>query len=142
MSVPTWFSSLVWSNPLTVEQARSTRSAIPQTSGVYCFTKYAGPLQRNTGVLYVGMAGSSIQKRVSSYLVDPASMPILGRKGQLSSSLRHAGKVQLLTKLQQQPPGVAAGIWIRWLSCSGPKALETQLIRYLRPAYNTSENLD
>lgn len=99
---------------------------------------------KNTGVLYVGKAGKSVQSRVQTYLVDPNTKTILGKSGNVSSSLKHAGKAQLLVKIQQRsrsaPPGSNApsGIWVRWLVCSGPEVLEGMLITYLRPAYNTS----
>jgi hypothetical protein len=139
---PDWFTSLVWTPPLKLEQLREDRSPIPKTAGVYVFTNYDGTLRKNTGVLYVGKA-KTLHSRLQSYLADPSEILIMSpRSGgqRLSSSLRHAGKVQLLVEVQQRYRALGhtdSGIWIRWTVCSEPAPLEGQLISYLQPAFNT-----
>jgi hypothetical protein len=139
---PQWFTSLAWSAPSKLEQLREDRTPIPKSSGVYVFTNYAGQLQKNTGVLYVGKA-KTLHTRLQSYLADPSEVLIMSpRSGgqRLSSSLRHAGKVQLLVEVQQRYRALGhtdSGVWIRWHICGEPAPLEGQLISYLQPAFNT-----
>ena len=143
MSTPSWFEALSWSPAVAVEQLRQDRSGIPASSGVYVFTNYLGALQRNTGVLYVGKA-KSLAKRLGSYLADPAELQVFSSRtpGRISTSLRHAGKVQLLVEMQQKSrDGRPCGMWLRWTLSASPVALESQLIQYLQPAYN-SQGLD
>ena len=143
MTSPPWFSAIAWSAPVTVEALRSNRMQIPQPSGVYVFTNYSGVLQANTGVLYVGKA-TSLFSRLSSYLVDPNEMLVLSTRSggtRLNTSLRHAGKVQLLVELQQKSrAGGQSGLYVRWSAVSSPAILERMLISYLRPAFNTQGN--
>lgn len=143
MTSPPWFSSIAWSAPVTVEALRSNRMLIPQSSGVYVFTNYSGVLQANTGVLYVGKA-TSLFSRLSSYLVDPSDMLVMSERSggtRLNTSLRHAGKVQLLVELQQKSRTESpSGLCVRWSLVSGPANLERMLISYLRPAFNTQGN--
>jgi len=55
-----------------------------------------------------------------------------------SSSLRHAGKVQLLVEMQQKSRGAGrSGIWVRWSPTASAANVEQLLISYLRPAFNT-----
>jgi len=140
MTTPDWFPSISWSTPLAIETLRSERQHLPHLSGVYAFTNYAGPLEKNTGVLYVGKA-TSLYERVQSYLVDPAQMQVLSSRSggqRVTSSLRHAGKAQLLVELQQKSRGPGpSGIWVRWSATASPAVLEDLLIAYLRPAFNT-----
>jgi hypothetical protein len=138
MSTPDWFSAIHWSTPLPIEELRVKRHLLPKSPGVYVFTNYAGPLEKSTGVLYVGKA-ASLFLRVQSYLADPAAMLVLSpRSGRVSSSLKHAGKSQLLVELQQKSRGAgASGIWVRWVAAPSPHLLEAQLLVYLRPAFNT-----
>ena len=138
MHIDQWFSNLVWSPPIPIESLRSNRSVLPRLSGVYVFTNYAGRLEKNTGVLYVGKAGN-LFTRVPAYLVDPSTMPVISaRTGKLSSSLRHAGKNGILTELQARSRGTApSGIYVRWSTTLDPQTTETLLIGYLRPAFNT-----
>ena len=138
MSVPDWFSSIAWSDPVRVEALRSSRQLLPNRSGVYVFTNYGGPLEKNTGVLYVGRAGS-LFTRVQSYLVDPGEMKIMSSRGSgVSSSLKHAGKAQLLVEIQQRARGPGPlGIWVRWSATAAHEVLEKLLLSYLKPAYNT-----
>lgn len=140
MASPSWFASLQWSAPVGVEALRGARHRLPAQSGVYVFTNYSGALAPNTGVLYVGKA-KSLASRVASYLVDPAGMQVMSTRSgteRLNTSLRHAGKVQLLVELQQKSrAGGPSGLWVRWLISASPAALEASLIGYLRPAFNT-----
>lgn len=139
---PTWFKDLSWSEPVKVETLRADRTLIPKESGVYVFTNYSGPLERNTGVLYVGKA-KTLNSRLASYLADPREMLLLSQKSgeaRVSSSLRHAGKAQLLVEIQQRyhvPGNADSGIFVRWVTRSEPKSLEDRLIEYLQPAFNT-----
>ncbi len=140
MTAPVWFASLAWSAPVTLEALRAQRSLLPHASGVYAFSNYAGPLENNTGVLYIGKA-KSLSQRVQSYLVDPATMMVMSARSgvpRINTSLRHAGKVQLLVEIQQKCRGAApSGIWVRWSLDPAPAALEKRLIDHLQPAYNT-----
>lgn len=140
MDSPAWFTSIHWSEAVSLETLRVSRNFLPRFSGVYVFTNYSDTLARNTGVLYVGKA-TSLHARVQSYLVDPSEMLVLSARSgteRINTSLRHAGKTQLLVKIQQRSRGSGpVGIWVRWFVTSNPKLLETQLISYLRPAYNT-----
>ncbi len=143
MTAPAWFSSIQWSTPVTVEALRIARHQIPRAPGVYVFTNYDGPLAQNTGVLYVGKA-STLATRLPGYLVDPQTMMLMSSRSgtpRLNTSLKHAGKVHLLVKLQQRSRnGASSGIWIRWAQAPSPHILETLLIGYLHPAFNTHGN--
>ena len=138
MSVPDWFSVTKWSTPVSVEELRANRQQLPRLPGVYAFTNYEGPLEKNTGVLYVGK-GASLFTRVQSYLVDPGSMPVMSRRSQtVSSSLKHPGKAQLLVKIQQRARDSSpCGVGVRWSGTVAPETLEELLLAYLKPAYNT-----
>lgn len=142
MNVPAWFSALVWSPEHKIEDLRDDRTLIPKESGVYVFTNYASVLEKNTGVLYVGKAGS-LHSRVQSYLADPNEILVLSRRSggtRVSSTLRHPGKVQLLMAVQQRMRALGhggSGIWVRWVKEAAPAVLEEQLIKYLQPAFNT-----
>jgi hypothetical protein len=140
MTAPVWFSSITWSSPVTIESLRTNRNLLPHCSGVYVFTNYSATLEQNFGVLYVGKA-TSLNNRVKSYLVDPSNMLVMSSRSatpRLNSSLRHAGKVQLLVELQQRSRGVGlTGIWVRWTQSNSPAMLEQMLIGYLHPAFNT-----
>jgi hypothetical protein len=139
MDIPAWFSAIQWSDPVAIEVLRAERHRLPSLSGVYVFTNYAGLLEKGTGVLYVGKA-ATLRTRVPSYLVDPGNLQVQSRRrpGGVASSLKHAGKAQLLVELQQKSRGDAAsGIWVRWTVTASQDILEQQLISYLRPAFNT-----
>lgn len=142
MHLPDWFTALSWSTPIRIEDLRASRTSIPKQSGVYVFTKYDGPLIRNTGVLYVGKA-KSLHSRVQSYLADPANVRVLSRRAtqpRVSSTLAHPGKVQLLAEVQQHMRGASpgtSGIWVRWHTVASPEVLEDLLIKALQPAFNT-----
>lgn len=142
MQTPDWFSALAWSAPVPIEELRVERHRLPPGPGVYVFTNYAGPLEKNFGVLYVGKAGS-LHKRVQSYLVDPGQLLLLSQRGgrtRLSTSLRHTGKNLLLIEIQQKYRAenlTRTSMWVRWHACASPHTLESQLIHYLQPAFNT-----
>ena len=142
MTIPAWFSTVNWSEPVPIEDLRRDRTRIPPASGVYCFTTFDWTLEKNFGVLYVGKA-KSLHKRIQSYLVDPAKLLILSQRSgtmRLSTSLRHTGKNLLLMEIQQKyrAEGLTKTfIWVRWHECASPHTLESQLIRYLQPKYNT-----
>jgi len=142
MTIPAWFSTVNWSEPVPIEDLRRDRTRIPSASGVYCFTTFDWTLEKNFGVLYVGKA-KSLHKRIQSYLVDPAKLLILSQRSgtmRLSTSLRHTGKNLLLMEVQQKyrAEGLTKTfIWVRWHECASPHTLESQLIQYLQPKYNT-----
>ena len=139
MSVPEWFGQIAWSDPVSVENLRANRQWLPRQSGVYAFTNYSNALEKNTGVLYVGKA-RSLLARVQSYLVDPNKVLLTSRRNPsaISSSLRHAGKAQLLVQIQQRARDAApCGVWVRWSVCTEPAPLEELLLAYLKPAFNT-----
>ena len=139
MSIPAWFASIAWSAPVSLEALRANRGQLPNLSGVYVFTNYAGALEPNTGVLYVGKA-ASLLRRVQSYLPHPNETKVASRTNpeRVSSTLKHAGKTQLLVEIQQKSRGTAAsGIFVRWWVTASPKITEDLLLGYLRPAYNT-----
>lgn len=138
---PAWFRDLGWSEPVRIEALRTNRALIPNEPGVYVFTKYAGPLEKNTGVLYVGKA-DALNTRLPSYLADPREVPLFSQKygaPRLSSTLRHPGKSLLLMEIQQHTrvAGAESGVWVRWVRQGDPLALEGRLIDYLQPAFNT-----
>ncbi|WP_457419935.1 hypothetical protein [Roseateles sp. P5_E7] len=142
MTNPPWFSALSWSASVPIEELRLDRQRLPRTSGVYVFTNYPEALEKNFGVLYVGKA-KSLFKRVQSYLVDPENLLVMSQKSggtRLSTSLRHTGKNLLLIEVQQKyrAEGLTKSfIWVRWHECASPHTLESQLIQYLQPAFNT-----
>jgi len=142
-AAPEWFKNLSWSEPVKLETLRANRNMIPSEPGVYAFTKYAGPLEKNTGVLYVGKAEEqTLRKRLPSYLPDPANVGVLSEKSgftRVSSTLSHPGKSLLLTEVQQlSRNGAESGIWVRWLTQNSPGSLEDRLIKYLQPGLNTA----
>jgi hypothetical protein len=143
IKVPDWFTALAWSAPKRIEDLRDDRTVIPKNSGVYVFTNYPGRLEKNTGVLYVGKA-KSLHSRIQSYLADPGEMLVLSKRSggqKISSSLRHAGKVQILMEVQQRMRALGhtkTGIWVRWHVVASPAVIEDQLIKYLYPAFNTT----
>lgn len=142
MITPSWFSAINWSTPVPIEDLRRDRTRLPRSSGVYCFTTFDGVLERNFGILYVGKA-KSLYKRVQSYLVDPEKLLVLSQRSgtrRLSTSLRHTGKNLLLIEIQQKyrAEGLTKTfIWVRWTECASPHTLESQLIEFLQPKYNT-----
>lgn len=142
MQHPPNFSAIRWSEPVTIEDLRVDRVRLPSGPGIYLFTNHPGPVEPFFGILYVGKA-DSLRLRVPAYLANPENVPIFSTKrpGQTSSSLRHAGKVQLLVEVQQKMrsgvPG--GGVWVRWHECAAPRDLEKMLIRYLQPAFNSQD---
>lgn len=142
MNKPPWFSAVSWSTPVPIEELRFDRKRLPRTSGVYAFTNFSGALEKNSGVLYVGKA-KSLFKRMQSYLVNPETLVVMSQRGggaRLSTSLRHIGKNLLLIEIQQKyrAEGLTKSfIWVRWHECASPYTLESQLIQYLRPAFNS-----
>lgn len=109
--------SVSWTTPVALEILRENRQRLPNTPGVYVFTNFAGPLVQGPGILYIGKA-TNLAKRVSTYLADPANTRIWSQTGnRLSTSIKHAGKVLLLTKIQQKSRGgFPPGIWVRWIT--------------------------
>jgi hypothetical protein len=109
--------------------------------GVYAFTSYSNPLDKNFGVLYVGKA-TNLFDRVQAYLSDPTSLPINAPRSltpRLNTSLRHVGKVGLLVEIQQKyrdPTASTTFIWVRWTIKVNPEPLERDLIQYLQPKHN------
>ena len=106
-----WFTAIPWSAPHAVETLRRggvNRDLVPKAPGVYAFTLFDGPITLATrlGVLYVGKA-TTLRSRMKSYMADPATLSVTGRGGQLSTSLKHAGKVGLLVQIQQRSRGAA-----------------------------------
>ena len=132
-SPPKWYQSLVWNNSLTVSAVRARREMIPARAGVYVFSKapFNGP---GCGVLYVGKA-ASLSQRLPSYLGLPEQTRVLSRTGTgaTSSSLRHAGKVQILMEVMH---GEGNNVWLTWCCFAKPALLEGALIDWLKPAYN------
>ncbi len=147
MTAPDWFTAILWTDPVKIEELRYDRKRLPMTSGVYVFTNYSFALEQNTGVLYVGKA-KSLHKRVQSYLADPEKLLVLSsRSGVLrpSTSFNHPGKFLLLMDIQQRFRALGhgeSGIWVRWHPCVAPSILENQLIKYLKPAFNTQGRTD
>lgn len=133
---------LKWKGPYRIEYIRENRHMIDQGSGVYVFTLSDLPLADGRGVLYIGKAGN-LASRVPSYLADPEKVLIHSprkRDGSLNRSLRHPGKVLLLVEVQQKMRhGGLTGIWVRWALTPDAKRVETELIKYFNPAYNTLE---
>ena len=142
-----WFAAINWSAPYAVETLRRggvNRDLVPRAPGVYAFTLFDGPitLGKKLGVLYVGKA-TTLRSRMKAYMVDPATLSITGRTGELSTSLKHAGKVGLLVQIQQRSRGTApSGIFYRWAVTNDEaeaRRLELQLIDYLQPGLNTAD---
>ena len=142
-----WFTAIPWSAPHAVETLRRdgvNRDLVPKAPGVYAFTLFDGPITLATrlGVLYVGKA-TSLRSRMKSYMADPATLSVTGRGGQLSTSLKHAGKVGLLVQIQQRSRGAApSGIFYRWAvtrDAAEARRLELLLLNYLRPGLNTAD---
>ena len=142
-----WFSAIAWSAPHAVETLRRggvNRDLVPRAPGVYAFTLFDGPitLGKKLGVLYVGKA-TTLRSRMKAYMVDPATLSITGRTGELSTSLKHAGKVNVLVAIQQRSRGTApSGIFYRWAVTNDEaeaRRLELQLIDYLQPGLNTAD---
>jgi hypothetical protein len=146
-SAEKWFSDIPWSAPYAVETLRHgavNRDLVPRKPGVYAFTLFDGPitLARRLGVLYVGKA-TTLRSRMKSYMVDPAALSVTGRTGELSTSLKHAGKVGVLVQIQQRSRGTApSGIFYRWAVTrdeAEARRLELLLLDYLRPGLNTAD---
>ena len=140
-----WFDSLTWSPALAVETFRrgeANRRLPPPTAGVYVFSLFDSNISvdKKLGVIYVGES-SNLQRRIKTYMVDPAKLSVLGRTGQLNSSLDHAGKVGLLTQIQQRSRGTApSGVFLRWTLTADKAAavgLEAKLLNYFTPGLNT-----
>lgn len=131
---PRWYQSLVWNDALTVAAVRARRDMIPARSGVYVFSKapFNGP---GSGVLYVGKA-TNLNQRLLSYLGLPEQTHVFSRSGTgaISSSLRHAGKVQILMEVMH---GEGNNVWLSWSCFAKPELLEGALIDWLKPAYNS-----
>ena len=142
-----WFDAISWSTPQAVETLRRggvNRDLVPKAPGVYAFTLFDGPitLAMKLGVLYVGKA-TTLRSRMKAYMVDPATLSVTGRGGQLSTSLKHAGKVGLLVQIQQRSRGTApSGIFYRWAVTrdeAEARRLELLLLNFLRPGLNTAD---
>ena len=142
-----WFSRIAWSTPYAVETLRRGgihRDIVPKAPGVYAFTLFDGPitLAMKLGVLYVGKA-TTLRSRMKAYMVDPATLSTTGRGGQLSTSLKHAGKVGVLVQIQQRSRGTApSGIFYRWAVTADEaeaRRIELLLLTYLQPGLNTAD---
>ena len=142
-----WFSAITWSTPYAVETLRRGgvhRDLVPKAPGVYAFTLFDGPISlgMKLGVLYIGKA-TNLRQRMKAYMVDPATLSVTGRSGQLSTSLKHAGKVGVLVQIQQRSRGTApSGIFYRWAVThdeAQARRLELLLLDYLRPGLNTAD---
>jgi hypothetical protein len=142
-----WFSGIAWSTPYAVETLRRggiNRDIVPKAPGVYAFTLFDGPitLAMKLGVLYVGKA-TTLRSRMKAYMVDPATLRTSGRGGQLSTSLKHAGKVGVLVQIQQRSRGTApSGIFYRWAATADEaeaRRIELLLLTYLQPGLNTAD---
>ena len=106
-----WFSAIAWSAPHAVETLRRGgvhRDVVPKAPGVYAFTLFDGPitLGMKLGVLYIGKA-TTLRSSMKAYMVDPATLSVTGRGGELSTSLKHAGEVGVLVQIQQRSRGTA-----------------------------------
>ena len=144
---PPWFSALAWSAPYAVESLRRGgphRDQVPRQPGVYAFTLFDAPITvgNRLGVLYVGKA-TTLRSRMKSYMVDPATLMLEGRRGELNTSLKHAGKVNVLVQVQQRSRGTApSGTFYRWAVTNDEaeaRRLELLLLDYLRPGLNTAD---
>ena len=141
MTQPKSLAAISWSPPIPIEVLRSKRSLLPQAAGVYVFTSYLGPIEKNFGVLYVGKA-KNLAQRVPAYLTDPENILIYSTRSstpKLNSSLNHVGKVHLLVEIQQKYRESTKGttfVWVRWTLDSNPEILEKSLINYLQPKFN------
>ena len=142
-----WFAGIAWSAPYAVETLRRggvNRDLVPKAPGVYAFTLFDGPitLAMKLGVLYIGKA-TTLRSRMKAYMVDPATLSVTGRGGELSTSLKHAGKVSVLVQIQQRSRGTApSGIFYRWAVTNDEaeaRRLELLLLNYLRPGLNTAD---
>ncbi len=134
---------IAWTPPVPIEVLRVERVRLPRQSGLYLFTNHDGAVHPRLGNLYLGKA-KSLYARLQSYLVDPASLMLFSPRNPLktNSSLRHAGKAQLLVEVQQKYREAGATqsfIWVRWHVCPSPRALEKALIQQMRPAFNTQD---
>ncbi len=142
-----WFSAVAWSAPHAVETLRRGgvhRDVVPKAPGVYAFTLFDGPitLGMKLGVLYIGKA-TTLRSRMKAYMVDPATLSVTGRGGELSTSLKHAGKVGVMVQIQQRSRGTApSGIFYRWAVTrdeATARRLELLLLDDLRPGLNTAD---
>jgi hypothetical protein len=136
-------TTIPWTAPVPIEVLRVERVRLPRQSGLYLFTNHDGAVDPRLGNLYLGKA-KSLYARLQSYLVDPASLMLFSPRNplKLNSSLKHAGKAQLLVEVQQKYREAGATqsyIWVRWHVCPSPRALEKGLIQQLRPAFNTQD---
>lgn len=143
MNPPAFFPDIRWSEPVPIEILRVERVRLPRSSGLYVFTNHPDAIEPGRGVLYLGKA-KNLHSRLQSYLADPARLLVFSPRNPLrpNSSLRHAGKVQLLIEVQQKyrEAGAATSfIWVRWCECPSPRDREKPLIRYLQPAFNTQD---
>lgn len=135
--IPVWYRSVQWSRPIAVRALRSARSLIPHKPGVYVFTKHNHPLlSPGHGILYVGVAETALAQRLPKYLGDPSKTMILGRTGNISSSLKHQGKVQLLLETMHGDISGQDTVWVRWFPYSKAALLEGALMDYLMPGFN------
>ncbi len=140
MQHPPWFTALFWSQPVPIEVLRTNRDMLPHKSGVYCFTSYPDPLDRDYGVLYIGKAGD-LSTRVVSYLSDPEKVMVQSTRSKRSpwnTSLKHPGKALMLMEVQAKYRDIHDGstyVWVRWTETVSPLALESELLAYLRPKY-------
>jgi hypothetical protein len=135
-----------WSDPVPVERLRDDRSTVPRAPGLYVFTNHAGAVEQGPGVLYVGKTEdrNGLWSRLSGYLKDPGAIPVLSGRhpGQLSSRMRHAGKLGLLTEIQQKyrNGNTDSHVFVRWSVNPAPSDLEKALIQDLKPKFNTQHN--
>lgn len=138
---PPWFNAIAWTPAIPIEVLRKDRARLPALPGVYVFTSYPGPLDKNFGVLYVGKA-TNLSSRVQTYLTDPGDISIYSLRSatpKINTSLNHVGKVRLLVEIQQKyrdPNSPVSFIWVRWVIQNQPEALEKQVIQYLQPKHN------
>ncbi|HEX7639094.1 MAG TPA: hypothetical protein VF457_11915 [Burkholderiaceae bacterium] len=143
------FPEIRWTDPVPVEDLRRDRSPVPRQQGLYVFTNHTGPLEPGRGVLYVGKTEGDAQglwSRLRGYVKDPESVPVNSSKDRTKpgSQVRHAGKVNLLTEIQQKyrNGNTSSHVFVRWFVCPAPGDREKALIRHLRPAFNTHFNGD
>jgi|GEM_PF-6683370 len=143
---PDFLRRMRWEGPVSVEYLRSHLASVPKRSGLYVFTNHTWSLMPGQGILYVGKSDrdpGGLQRRLSGYVADPASVKVLSSKDPAtpmwSGTLQHAGKAQLLTEIQQKyrNGNTSSHVYVRWHRDATPSAREPALVRYLRPAFNT-----